>query len=52
VHLTDLTKGQYFGGNCFNSNKLCILLSPELALLTKKPRAASIHAVGEVVCAG
>ena len=26
--------------------------STELALLTKKPRAASVHAVGDVVCAG
>lgn len=36
VHLTDCTTGDYFG---------------ELALLTKKPRAASVHAVGDVVCA-
>lgn len=34
--LTTCTSGQYFG---------------ELALLTHKPRAASVHAKGEVVCA-
>ena len=31
---------------------LCVLTSSELALLTKKPRAASIHAVGDAICAG
>ena len=30
----------------------CVSLNTELALLTHKPRAASVHAVGQVVCAG
>ena len=29
-----------------------VSLNTELALLTHKPRAASVHAVGQVVCAG
>ena len=31
---------------------LCMHDYTELALLTKKPRAASVHAVDNVVCAG
>lgn len=31
---------------------LSCLLSPELALITNKPRAATAHAVGNVTCAG
>lgn len=37
VELTQCTKGGYFG---------------ELALVTHKPRAASVYAVGDLVCAG
>ena len=37
MELTQCTKGGYFG---------------ELALVTHKPRAASVYAVGDLVCAG
>ena len=37
VELTQCTTGGYFG---------------ELALVTHKPRAASVYAVGDLVCAG
>ncbi len=56
VDLNTCTTGQYFGGevltaSCYGGLHI-FLVYTELALITNKPRAASVFAVGDVTCAG